>query len=129
MSQSFDYSSESGRIAWSQTIGFNMIRTGVGGIIIALIALIATHDISSLVFIISAPIGWLVCGLPAWLICQKLPDKPKGIVALIFVLPFLIIGLVGDPVIFIVSKIKPQLIPVENPGFMSVNAVLFVLKP
>jgi len=105
-----------------------MIRNLLGGSVIALVALIGTRDPGAL-GLIAAPFGWLIVGLPAWLICQKLPAKAKGIVALGFVLPFLLIGLVGDPIIFIVSKVKPALIPVEKPGFMSFSAVLFVLKP
>lgn len=127
MAQSFDYSQESSRVSWSQTIIMNMIRMFLGGTVIALIALIGTRDPSTL-GLIAAPIGWLIVGLPAWFICQKLPPTPKGIVALMFVLPFLLIGLVGDPFIFIVSKVKPALIPVEEPGFMSFSAILFVLK-
>jgi len=125
---SFDYSQESSRVSWSQTIIMNMIRTFLGGTVIALVALIVTRDLEYL-GLMAAPIIWLMVGLPAWLICQKLPMTPKGIVSLMFVLPFLVIGLVGDPFIFIVSKLKPSLIPVEKPGFMSFSAVLFVLKP
>lgn len=129
MTQSFDYSRDASSVSWPQTIILNMIRMFFGGLVIALIALIATREFGALVLILSAPLGWLVVSLPAWLICQKLPSKPEGIVALIFVLPFLIIGLVGDPFIFIISKVKPTLIPVDKPGLMSFSAVLFVLKP
>lgn len=125
---SFDYSQESSRVSWPQTIIMNMIRMFLGGTVIALVAYMNTRD-PGVLGLIAAPIGWLIVGLPAWFICQKLPPTPKGIVALGFVLPFLLIGLVGDPFIFIVSKIKPTWIPVEKPGFMSFSAVLFVLKP
>lgn len=125
---SFDYSQESSHVSWPQTIVINMIRMLLGGTAIALVAYINTRDPSAL-GLIAAPVGWLIVGLPAWFICQKLPPTPKGIAALCFVLPFLLIGLVGDPFIFIVSKIKPTWIPVEKPGFMSLTAVLFVLKP
>jgi len=128
MAQSFDYSQESSRVSWKPTIILNMIRTFIGGTLIAIVALIGTHDLGAL-GLIAAPIGWLIVGLPAWFICQKLPATPKAIVALGFVLPFLIIGLVGDPIIFIISKVKPVLIPVETPAFMSFSPVLFVLKP
>ena len=128
MAQSFDYSQESSRVSWPQTIGFNLIRTGIGGVIVSLVALVATHDPTALSLVISAPLGWLIVGLPAWFVCQKLASTPKAIVAFLFVLPFLLLGLVGDPAIFIVSKFKPALIPVEQPGFMTFSAILFVLK-
>lgn len=128
MGQSFDYSQDSARVSWPQTIILNMIRTFLGGTIIGLVAFITTRDPGAL-GLIAAPLGWLIIGLPAWFICQKLAPTPKGIVALGFVLPFLVIGLAGDPLLFIVSKVKPALVPVENPGFMSFSAIIFVLKP
>ena len=127
MGQSFDYSQDSARVSWRQTIIFNMIRMLLGGTIIALVSVIATREVGALA-LISAPLSWLVVGLPAWIICQKLPPTPKGIVALFFVLPYLLIGMAGDPLLFVLAKVKPSLIPVEQPSFMSFSAVLFVLK-
>jgi hypothetical protein len=125
----FDYAQDSSRIAWRQTIVTNMIRSSLGGIVFAVIALVVAREPTALVLPLVAPIGWLIVGLPGWLLCQKLSQTPKAVVALGFVVPFLLLGLAGDPLLFLVAKVKPDLIPVERPGLMSFSAVLFVLKP
>lgn len=127
MAQSFDYERDKSLVSWNATITYNMMRMTVGGILLFLIVLAtAGHPLWALCV---TAFGWLLMCLPAWMVCQKLPDGPKGFVALLFVVPFLLIGLLADPLILIASKVQPALIPVEKPGLMTFNAVIFVLKP
>lgn len=125
MAQSFDYNQDSALVSWKETLIYNIIRITVGGALLFLVSLAGPQPLWGM---LGAGIGWLVVGLPMWLLCQKLPATPKGIVALVFVVPFFFLGLLADPVIFIVSKVNPSLIPVVKPGFMTFNAVIFILK-
>lgn len=36
---------------------------------------------------------------------------------------------VGDPLVFALSKFKPELVPVERPAFFSPRVIEFVLSP
>ena len=129
MAEKIEWPRDRSRVEWKATIIFNMIRALVGGIVVAVVAAIMSKDFGKLAIIIVAPLGWLLVCLPAWLIAQKLPPTPKGIIAFIFVLPFFLIEMLGDPFIFIVSKVKPDWLPVESPAIINFIPIFFALKP
>lgn len=127
MASSFDYRQNSSLVSWKQTILYNLLRMAVGGVIVALVVWAKTKQTDSL-SLISMPLIWLLIGLPAWMICQKLPQKQGGIAALFLVLPFLIVGALADPLIYAVSKIKPDILPVKEPKLMEFSSIVFLLK-
>lgn len=44
----------------------------------------------------------------------------------LFALPAFAV-IVGDPLIFFVSRLKPGIIPIEKPGFLNFKSVVFIL--
>jgi hypothetical protein len=131
---SFNYTMDSSRVVWGQTIIMNLVRMLVGGAVLALIVFANTRNPDAL-FLLAAPLYWLVFGLPAWYILQRIRSAfgviggPIAFAATIFVLPFVVVGLVGDPLVFAISKLQPNLLPVEKPRFLSFSAALMVLRP
>jgi hypothetical protein len=129
MAEAFDYSRDSYRVQWLGTIRFNLARAFVGGIAVATVAAIAARDAKLLTIIIAAPLGWLFLCLPGWHIMRKLPRNAAGIVALIFVWPFFLIAMAGDPFLFLISRLKPEWLPVQDTLLINFCPIFFVLKP
>jgi hypothetical protein len=113
-------------VLWGPTIIYNLIRMTIPGIIIFLVMLVGSMGAQWQVLTLG--IGWLIVGLPAFLIAQNLNGLPKNIVVFLFVLPYLIIGMLADPFLFVAWKIKSEIFPIQ-PRFMEFGCCVFIQRP
>ena len=134
----FSFTKDFKRIDWGPTLLIGFERSLAAGLVWFVVSLFvpAIPVLSELssgdswVYLFF-PITYFLVILPAGLILSLLGRLP-GIVRLSFglMVPFCALFVaVGDPFVFIVHKIKPTIVPVENYGFLNFNYMIFVLKP
>ena len=113
---------------WKETFRYNGLRAFGAGIVWAVYASIdGTAPVSPLLLPIGMPLGYFMMLLPMGLILSWLSSFffLAGWVAAF-------IGLmvaVGDPFVFVLSKVRPDIVPVERPSFFSLRIIHFVLSP
>jgi hypothetical protein len=124
------------RIAWGRTLWLNLLRAFCAGIVWAIIVLVfgiqLGSGMSSVMLPLIAPIAYIFF-LIAYLAIAKIPFIiPVGLLRELTILAYgLILGLaiaVGDPLVFIIHSIKPNLIPVEKFDFINFKMCIFVLN-
>lgn len=71
------------------------------------------------------PVAYFAFWLPFGLICGWLARLGIPFVGLLSIVSSLVI-VVGDPVVWIISKIKPDLVPVDKPKFLDFHLIVFV---
>ena len=122
------------RILWKETLQVNFLRT-VCVLPVLTIALIASGvEITAILgIIIFYPILYLILGVPLLLFMKELilaiGGPFGGILVLLLIIPVTIMYISGgDPIMFFLKKIKPELIPLEKYPFISFQLAIFVLK-
>jgi hypothetical protein len=113
---------------WKETFMYNGLRAVAAGIVWAIVASIdGTFPGSPSLLPIAMPLGYFTMLLPMGLILSWLSSFfflagwMAGFVALIVA--------VGDPLVFALSKAKPDIVPAERPSFFSLRIIHFVLSP
>jgi len=126
-------------INWEKTLIVNSLRAGATGCVYLVFFLFAlltegqhsnfeTQFIFVLIFIpIIAPIAYLIIYLPIGLICTFLSNKGVPFVGW-FSLLLSIVLMLGDPLIYIIKKVKPNLVPVEYYSLINFTMIIFVLE-
>lgn len=119
-------------VQWAETLRYNLLRSLCAGITLAVIFLFVR--ISSpgpgpnpLVALLM-PVGYLLAYLPVGLLLQKLGGL-VGVFYLAAVVMAILSVSLGDPLVFLLRRIVPGLVPVEDPPFISTSLVIYVLKP
>ncbi len=117
-------------VYWKETLWYNGLRCAVAGIAWSVISAImnpANYMAMGLTGMIFTPIFLGVISIPLVLLCRVLAYIPLaglifGFLALIWFLP-------SDPFVYLLHKVKPEWVPVENPPLFSLNAWIFVMSP
>ena len=129
------------KVLWGKTLKLNLLRAFAGGVgLVLLIGTIALFDPQTaqalgpngiwdmiFAFPIIAPLTYLVF-VPLVLIAAWLATIFPGgalVSGICNIFPLFIVVL-GDPFLFILSKFKPALLPVE-PKFINFKVILFIL--
>ena len=121
------------QIIWKETLIVNLIRSFIGGIVSMIFALVAMKmPISEAwLYIILFIVSNFIVFLPISLVLEPLKNASTKSKAAYYVfgllgcclLPAFIVFLITDPIVFIVYKISPALVPCEYKLF---NWALFV---
>ncbi|ETX08311.1 hypothetical protein [Candidatus Entotheonella palauensis] len=133
--EAFSFSKDSGNVRWGNTLWLNLLRAIAAGIVWAIFALIVNSDSPdapswwSLPFL--APIMYFIL-LPIYYITAKiltaiLGDIIEGAINLMTFLCSFAIA-IGDPLVFILHKFKPEFVPVDEYKFMNFRFVIMVLN-
>jgi hypothetical protein len=135
----FSFDRDLKNVKWGATIQLNMMRVFFASIIwIPIIALSGSKSdtpIFAIPFI--APIAY-ICIFPFMLITLSIIDKIPvllggrfiaDIVLLIFPFAVGIAIALGDPLVFALKKIQPNLVPMQKFNFVSFVWCIFVLNP
>ena len=123
-------------VQWGPTLLLHLLRSFAAGVVWAFILLVANSGSSSgpswwaMPFVL--PFAYFVA-LPFYFLVAKIATAVAGdaialgvaIVTLIFALGIV----VGDPLVYILHKNKPEFVPIEKFNFVNFVIVLFVLDP
>lgn len=138
---SFSLTRDFNKIAWKTTFLVNLERSFVAGIIWFCVALLSgepllattSEELGAWPFLFF-PLVYFIFLLPAGLVYYFLAGLLSGC-GFFIGLPVWLCGIlvslsiaVADPILFVISKIKPEIVPVEDYSFISLNLIIFVLK-
>lgn len=124
--ETFSWKSDFKRINWPATALYNLIRSASAGIVWFVIMLFTSQP-SDAWHALGLPLAYFAFLLPLGLFCAFLIDRGVPLAGLVTIL-FALILAVGDPLLFVVHKIKPTLLPVDRPGFFNFKLIIFVMK-
>ncbi len=121
------------KIQWRATLQLNVMRALLGGLLVTIVALVTgSTSNESMGTIVAIPLVWaalyLVVLLPIALAAGQLGSMGVPFVGL-FTIPALVFVVPGDPLVFLLHKIKPNLVPVQEIGFLNFSYVINVYEP
>lgn len=134
----FSFRKDFKKVQWGRTLWLNLLRAFAAGLVVAFIGLIFGGNtgpngppLLAIPFI--APLGYLMA-LPAYILLTKIVAALGG--GFIFELALfctvampIILLAVGDPLVFTLHRLKPELVPTEKFNFMNFTLCLWVLDP
>jgi len=110
-------------VIWGKTVQINMIRAFIAGILLTIYG--ATQGDITVGTAIGAPFVFALIFFPFILLLNVLSNIGipfVGILGIVFSLPLFF----ADPIMFILHKVAPQLIPTEEYGFISFTSLILV---
>lgn len=120
------------RILWKETIWYNLLRAAGAGCVIGVLMLLFGEDADSRLQGLSAPLIWpaayMIVMLPLGVVTAKLAWS-SGWVALFARFVSLIAVAIGDPLVCLLHRFAPNLVPLQEPPLFSTQIIMFVLKP
>lgn len=125
----FQFSRDFRRIKWGATLWYNLLRAFCAGLILGVLIFFFPPSEADRFTAIVAPLSWavayLIIFLPLGVVFSVLRDLP-------FVKPLaafcsLVAVAIGDPILCVLYRFFPKIIPVESPSFFSLNLVFWVL--
>jgi hypothetical protein len=111
-------------VLWKSTLWVNFLRSAAAGLFWCILFLFS-KPISEALPMLAFPVVYFVIILPVGLVLYFLADYFE-----ILLLPAALIAMgiyPGDTIIWIVRKIKPELVPTKEYSFINRALVLFVL--
>ncbi len=125
----FQFSRDFRKIQWGATLWYNLLRASCAGLVIGVLMFFFNQNETDLFSAIASPlvwpIGYLILFLPLGIIFSILRELPfVGILSVFF---SLIAVAIGDPIVCILHKFFPKLVPVESPSIFSLILVFWVL--
>ncbi|HVT87725.1 MAG TPA: hypothetical protein VHD56_02650 [Tepidisphaeraceae bacterium] len=126
-------------IMWGATLQYNVLRAACAGLVVAIIMLIAIIKSAPgqgpqvpipmlLLLPIFWPLAFFFVFFPVSLVLAWLSEM-LPILAFVAICYALMFVTIGDPIVCILRKFAPKLVPVERPSFFSLRPVYWVLKP
>lgn len=132
----FSFRRDFKRIRWKETLQVNALRAFAAGIVWAFICLFimigdpktGTGLTYGQLFLlpIGTVAGYLAIYMPLGIFFSFLSSMGIPLVGFVAAL-FALIVAVGDPVMFIIHKVKPGLVPVKDYSFICFRLIIFVL--
>jgi len=125
-------------VKWGATILHNLLRAFCAGIVLAILGLVlgvggASHGAGggpsrgvALLVPLVWPFVYLIGFLPLGLVSGYLSRLGVPWIGLVSLAASLYVVL-GDPLVWLLHKIKPQLVLVEDPGFFQFTIIVFVI--
>ena len=124
-------------IMWGATFQYNVLRAACAGLVVAIIMTVVAIKAPPgqgppipiiMLLPIFWPIAFFLVFFPASLVIAWFSEliPAAAFVAVCYALMFVAIG---DPIVCILRRYFPRLVPVERPAFFSVRPIYWILKP
>ena len=126
----FSFTRDFHSIAWKATLLHNLLRSFCAGLVFTVFYLIAepSHSAGANALLVPfiIPIGYLFMYLPLGIICGILARVIPFIGLITFVCAFFVAP--GDPLVWAISLVKPEWVPMHKPPFFSMALIIWLLK-
>lgn len=109
-------------VLWGKTLQINLVRAFVAGLLMSLFAATQGESVET---IVAMPFVVALIWFPIVLILNFLAHVGipfVGLVGIVFALPFF----VADPIVFVLHKVAPRLVPTESYGFINFTSLFLV---
>ncbi|MCK4358027.1 MAG: hypothetical protein KAW92_04670 [Candidatus Cloacimonetes bacterium] len=115
-------------IQWGPTLLLNLVRSFCAGITWLIIFLAFGSPLSEIWFFILFPIPYFFVYVPIGLLIILLSEIGVPFIGiLMYILSLMMVA--GDPLTFLLHKVKPALVPAEHYGFLNFRVIIFILQP
>ncbi len=128
--QAFKFSRDWRKIMWGATLWHNLLRAACAGLVWSIVSIVNGSGIFGKMppfsEVIVLPIVYVVGILPMAIVFGFLGQFfwPLGIMALMLSISVI----VGDPIVWLLSKFVPNSVPTKSPGFLNFVPVMWILK-
>lgn len=126
MATDFSFSENISDVLWKETLWHNALRAVAAGVVWGLVMLFAGTEGNPVAMAAGMPLMYFVVLLPVGLLASLLSSIP--FVGL-FVAFIALLVAVGDPLVYVLSKFKPEWVPIDRPDIFSLRIIVFVLSP
>ena len=134
MAQKFSWKQDIKKVDWGSTLKYNLLRAVSAGIVWGLLMLItnpAKNALPALFAPIFFPVFYLflvtvVVGVLS--LYARSPFPFAEMIAGLTMLVWAFVVAVGDPLIYLLHKRKPDFVPVDQPRFFDFHLIVFVLR-
>ena len=123
----FQWKRDFKNVNWQSTLKYNLFRAIGAGIVWCILELMTGAGAHALPMLIAFPIGYFIFLLPIGLITGWLSGMGVPWVGLVNFL-FALMLFVGDPLVYVLKKAKPELVPIDKPGFFNFKLVIFIIN-
>lgn len=107
----------------------NFLRSACALPLLCFVLISSDSDVDSLFFVIAYPFLYLPMVAPILLLVNALCEGVAKQLAWIMILPLKIIFITsGDPLVYLLSKLKPSLVPIKNYPILSWDVAMFITK-
>ncbi len=113
------------KIKWDTTIWVNFLRSFFAGIVYTIVMLAAGESTGAIMLLF--PAIYFVIILPLAMALGKICEY-RGSLVCLFMPILMLTVIVGDPFVFILKMIKPELVPVEGYKIVNFRAIVKVYK-
>lgn len=127
--EAFSWKRDLNIVDWRATILHNLLRAACAGIVVSIIMLFFVPEVgvgSALLYVLIWPIGYLIFMLPMGLVAGFLSRVGVPFVGLLSIAFSLAIA-IGDPLVWMLKRTKPEIVPVDKPGFFEFSVIVFVI--
>jgi hypothetical protein len=114
-------------IAWGPTFFLNSLRSFAAGIVWFIIGVLIDPSHPYYFLIVGIPIIYFINLLPFGLLAKKLSQKNVPFSGAFYLFISFIVS-VGDPLVYLLWKIKPDLFLIDKMSFFSLEIVIFILE-
>lgn len=129
IAREFQFSRDFRSIGWRATLQYNLLRACMAGCVWAVIMLLFPQPgqprAMALLWPFAWPLFYMIVVIPCTLVISILRSVP--FVGLFGVFLAAISVAIGDPLVCVLKKFAPQLVPVEDPPLFSLTPVFWVL--
>ncbi len=131
MAKKTNFSINWNRVMWKETLWLNFMRAVCVSPIMTIFLASSNSgsNSDSWIFGLIWPIYYFIA-VPILLLFRSLVYWTGGPLAPLVWIPVCLIMISGgDPIVFLISKIKPQLVPIQDFKFINFEIFIFVEKP
>ena len=125
----FQFARDFRKIQWGATLWYNLMRAACAGLVLGILMFFFPQSEADRFTGLAAPLFWpvayLIMFLPMGVVFSVLRELPfVGLLAAFF---FFFSVAVGDPLVCLIHKLAPKLVPVDAPPLFSLSLVFWVL--
>lgn len=116
-------------VLWKETLWMNFLRAACALPFLITVSLITKNSAGTPIFFVSYPFMYLFFVVPILFLVKAICQAAGGPLAPLLLIPitlFMISG--GDPIVYFLSKVKPEVVPIKNYPFLSFDFAMLVLK-
>lgn len=120
---------EPDKVLWKETLWVNFLRSACALPLLLFVLSRSDSEQNFLILAILYPFIYLPLVAPILMLLKVLFEAIGKQLAPILIIPMNIVFISGgDPLVFLLSKWNPSLVPIKNYPVFSFNAAMFVLK-
>ncbi len=120
-------------VSWGATLLYNIERAAATGVVAGVLCLFFAHGANAppvpwFVLPLVWPLMYVFVFLPTGLLLSALSRMVPGPFGLMSMFLALFAVAAGDPVLCIIKRFDPSVVPVDRPPLVSLNLTFYVLK-